>query len=109
MFTVTENAVKQILAAKKQSDAEDLLLRVAARFTDDRSIEYTMGFDEQKENDEAVKFDDLVVVIDQNSQGLLEDCILDYVEFEPEQFKFIFLNPLDPNYVAPDTVKKRKK
>lgn len=109
MFTVTDSAVKQIQTARKQSNADGLYLRVAARFTEDKSIEYTMGFDEQKDNDEAVRFDDVMIVIDQNSQGLLEDCTLDFVELEPEKFEFIFLNPLDPGYVPPEGSKKPRK
>ncbi len=103
MLTVTDNALKQIQIAKKESNAETMALRIAARFTNDKHIEYTMGFDEQKESDEVVKINDILIIVDKNSQGLLEDATMDYVEYEPENFKFIFLNPLDPQYVAPKT------
>jgi iron-sulfur cluster assembly protein len=32
---------------------------------------------------------------------LLDEAIMDYVEIEPGQFHFIFLNPKDANYQPP--------
>ncbi len=32
---------------------------------------------------------------------LLDQATMDYVEIEPGQFHFIFLNPKDPSYQAP--------
>jgi len=32
---------------------------------------------------------------------LLDQATMDYVEIEPGQFHFIFLNPKDPNYRPP--------
>jgi len=47
-----------------------------------------------------------VIFIDPQSHELLEDATLDFVELEPGQFNFIFMNPLDPNY---SPVKKSQK
>jgi hypothetical protein len=52
MFNVTAAAAQEILAAATRSDAQGMALRVAARQVADGSIEYGMGFDEAREDDE---------------------------------------------------------
>ena len=108
MFKVTENAVKQIQKAGKESNIENLVLRVAAKNNQDGSIEYGMGFDEAKDTDIKVAYDDVEIVIDIPSNELLEDASMDFVELEPGKFDFIFLNALDPNYTRPKKEKKEK-
>jgi iron-sulfur cluster assembly protein len=105
MFSITENAVKIIKEAAKQSNIETLILRIAAKNNQDGSIEYGMGFDESKDTDIKIPYDDVEIVIDPTSNELLEEATMDYVELEPGQFNFIFMNPLDPNYKPP---KKKK-
>lgn len=98
MFKITDDAAKQIKSAAAQSDAGDMALRIAAKANQDGAIEYGMGFDEQQEGDVVVRHDDVEIVIDPPSFELLEHASMDYVEIEPGQFNFIFLNPLDRNY-----------
>lgn len=90
MFTVTTAAAREILAAAERSQAAELALRVAARQLADGSIEYGMGFDEAREEDEATEVAGLQVLVGAPSRPLLVDTQLDYVEIEPGRFDFIF-------------------
>ena len=49
MFSMTRNATEQILAAAERSNAAGMALRIAARQGADGSIDYGMGFDDQRE------------------------------------------------------------
>ncbi len=101
MFKVTDNAVQQIRKALRETGDQTLALRIAARFAADKSIEYVMGFDELSQEDEPIRYDEVTIVINADSQELLEEATLDFVELEPGNQQFIFLNPLDPTYVPP--------
>jgi iron-sulfur cluster assembly protein len=100
MFTMTPTAAQQIRQAALESDAEQLALRVAARRLADGSIDYGMGFDEVAENDARLLLEDVSVVIAAAHVDLLEDTVLDFVEMEPGQFNFIFVNQ-QPETEAP--------
>ena len=106
MFQITPEAARQIEDQSKASNAEEMVLRIAAKTNQDGSFEYGMGFDEVKEHDFKMNLHGIVIVIDPQSHELLEDATLDFVEIEPGQFNFIFMNPLDPNY---SPVKKSQK
>ena len=65
MFTITPRAAEQIKLSAKQSDCENLPLRIAAKVAVDESIEYGMGFDEAKPVDmqftaEGINFVDVL-------------------------------------------------
>lgn len=92
MFTLTEKAARQIRKAAQESDAEQMALRVAARREPGGSIGYGMGFDDVAENDTRLMLEDVAVVIAAAHTDLLEDTVLDFVELEPGQFNFIFVN-----------------
>ena len=91
MFQVTPAAAQEILAAATRSDAAGMALRVAARLADDGSVEFGMGFDEQREDDEPMQVDDLTVLIGAPSRPLLDGAVLDYVELQPGQPEFVFI------------------
>ena len=93
MFNVTSAAAQEILAAAARSDAQGMALRVAARQVADGSIEYGMGFDEAREDDQPAQFGALTVLVGSPSKPLLEGTVLDYVEIEPGRFDFIFAPP----------------
>jgi iron-sulfur cluster assembly protein len=78
-----------------------LALRVAAKVAPDESFEYGMGFDEPKEDDAVIEVGEMTVVISPDCIELLHGAHLDFVEIEPNNFQFIFLNPNDPNYKPP--------
>lgn len=103
MVMVTQRAAEQIKksAGEDQSNAPGQSLRIAAQRKPDRSIDYAMGFDEVGVSDTQYKFYGVDVVIAASSEALLEGATLDFVELEAGDRQFIFLNPNDPNYVAP--------
>lgn len=98
MITLTNAAIEQVKSAAALSGAEGLALRLAARKNDDGSMEYGMGFDEPSDDDLAFKFGELDVVMGGEYGPLLNGTTIDYVELEPGQFHFIFMNPNDANY-----------
>lgn len=91
MFNVTPAAAQELLAAAARSDAVGMALRIAARQTADGSIEFGMGFDEEREDDVPAQFDELTVLIGSPSKPLLDDTVLDFVELAPGQFDFVFM------------------
>jgi iron-sulfur cluster assembly protein len=98
MFKLTEAAVDQVLKAAKQGGTEGMSLRLAAQQNPDGSIDYRMGFDEVTEDDIRMNCDGVDVVMAPEHVPLLDQATMDFVEIEPGQFHFIFLNPKDANY-----------
>ena len=90
MFSLTPAAAKQIQRAASTSDATDLALRIAAKVDSDGSLQYGMGFDEPKDEDMRLDLAGIAVVIGGESQQLLDDTVLDFVELTPGEFNFIF-------------------
>lgn len=101
MIKVTLEAAKQILISAQQGNIDNSPLRIAATKNDDGSFHYGMGFDENKENDIAVKTEGIDVVIAPESAELLKNTTLDFVELEAGKMQFIFMNPNDPDYTPP--------
>jgi iron-sulfur cluster assembly protein len=91
MFSITPAAAGELLAAAVRSDAAGSALRIAARALEDGSIEFGMGFDDERENDESVEFNGLTVLLGARSRPYLAGTQLDYVEVEPGRFDFVFL------------------
>lgn len=102
MIKVTPAAASQIRTAIADSDAGDMMLRIAARRTDRGELEYGMGFDIERENDNRVDAEGVSLLIAESSRELLAGATLDYVEINPGEFRFIFSNPNDPAHRAPD-------
>lgn len=98
MITLTPQAAEQIRNAAQQSETENLSLRLAARQNPDGSMEYGMGFDETSENDLSFECEGIEVVFDAQYGPLLSGTVIDFVELEPGQYHFIFMNPNDANY-----------
>jgi iron-sulfur cluster assembly protein len=101
MIKLTKRAADQVRASAEQGDMQDMALRIAARRNDDGTFEYGIGFDAVQDSDEKLDCEGLVVVVAQESKPLLEGAVVDFVEIEPGQPHFIFMNPKDPNYVPP--------
>jgi iron-sulfur cluster assembly protein len=91
MIQLTPAAVRQILAAADEAGMEEALLRVAAR-TDGEggAVEFGMGFDDRREQDEEILCDGVIVLVSPPSRAALEAVILDYVELSPGEFRFVF-------------------
>lgn len=100
MFTLTSAAAQQIQKAAQDSGAQDMALRVAARMEPDGSIGYGMGFDDTGDNDMRLQIEDVSVVIAEHHVQLLDDTVLDFVELEPGEFNFIFVNQREAEAAA---------
>lgn len=101
MFQLTESAAKQVREAAHQGGAEGMALRLAARRLPDGTINYLMGFDEVKDEDLSFRSHGVEIVMEPDYLPLLDQATMDFVEMGAGTHQFIFLNPLDPNYVAP--------
>ncbi len=95
MFTLTTSAAQQIQQAAASSGAQEMALRIAAKIDPDGSKQYGMGFDDPTEEDMKLDLKGVAVVIAGESQVLLADIVLDYVELNPGEFNFIFINARD--------------
>lgn len=93
MFSMTTSAATEILAAAARSDAAGMALRVAARQIADGSLEYGLGFDDEREDDQKLSVGELTVLVGSPSLPLLAGTVLDYVEVAPSQFDFVFMPP----------------
>ena len=101
---VTEAAAEQIKKAAVESKLENTPLRIAATRKNDDSLHYGLGFDDignDNEKDHSFESNGVEIVVADSSFELLKGTTLDYIELEPKQFHFVFLNPNDPNYAPP--------
>ncbi len=101
MFTVTSEAARQIRDAAQAAGAEGAALRVAARRDADGSIQYGMGFDDEHDSDTQIVVEGITVVIAQQLEHLLATTVLDFVELNPGEFNFIFINADETAMPAP--------
>ncbi len=101
MITITPRAAERIRALAKEGGMEGLALRIEASRKPDGAIEYVMGFDEVKESDLRLMPEGVLVVMSPASGELTEEMVMDFVEIEPGEHRFIFMNPNDPHYVPP--------
>ena len=105
-FIVTPQAEAQIKQGAQQSEFEvEPTLRIAARTLPDGTIDYSMGFDEQREFDLEIAVNGISILIGSSSRALLEGVTLDFVELEPGQFHFIFIPP----QVKPEETRQKGK
>jgi iron-sulfur cluster assembly protein len=101
MITISPRAAEQIRFSAQQSQSEGQPLRIAAKVSVDESLEYGLGFDQAKDDDLKFTIEDIDIVIAPENAELLHGAHLDFVEIEPGQPNFIFLNPNDPHYKPP--------
>lgn len=104
MFKVTKAAGAELKRNMQLHDFDDMPLRIAAQRVADGSFEYQMGFDEAGPGDTMWSTGGIDVVIAKDHQALLNGTELDYVELDEGGQHFIFKNPNDPMYVAPQGV-----
>ena len=95
MITVTAQAAEQIRQAATQNDADGMALRIAARREFDGSIQYGMGFDDGSDDDKRIETEGVTVLVAPDHEALLTGATLDFVEMQPGDFRFIFINPND--------------
>jgi iron-sulfur cluster assembly protein len=101
LIDVTPDAARQIRTAAKDSGSERLALRIAARRDADGSIDYAMGFDNARKGDVTLTSNGVALVVAEEERELLAGMTVDFVEFEPGDFRFIFVNPNDSASVPP--------
>jgi len=101
MIKITSAAANQIKLSAQQGDSESMSLRIAATRNSDNTVHYGMGFDVSKEEDISVTSEDIEVIISPVSAEILKNTTLDFVEIEPGNPQFIFMNPNDPEYTPP--------
>ena len=111
LITVTPDAARQIAAAATASDSDGLALRIAVRRDADGSLDYAMGFDNVRHGDVALASEGVTLVVAEEHRELLAGMTLDYVELEPGDFRFIFINPNDagPAPAPPDSANGSEK
>ncbi|MDD2880235.1 MAG: iron-sulfur cluster biosynthesis family protein [Rhodoferax sp.] len=97
MFNLTDAAAKQIQQAADASGTSEMALRVAAKKDADGALQYGMGFDHPNEDDMKLDLQGVAVVINGESQALLFDTVLDFVELNPGEFNFIFMHASHPS------------
>lgn len=101
MLKITDTALEQIKTSMSE-ETTGMSLRIAALQDDSGAIQYGMGFDDDKtDEDVIVELDGLEVLIAPSSRDLLIGATIDYVALENEEMHFIFINPNDPNHKTP--------
>ena len=101
MITITPRAAEQVLKSAGQADVKDVHLRLAARLDDKGTIEYGMGFDDRADGDQVAMSQGISVLVSPGSVELLTGATLDFVEINPGESRFIFINPNDPSHKPP--------
>ena len=96
MFTVSPAAATRILDSAERSGANGMAVRVAAKIDDAGEVVFGLGFDEEREHDDAFECEGLTVVIAPPSQDILYGMMLDFVEIEPGDWQFVFLQTEAP-------------
>lgn len=101
MISVTPQAAGQILASARASGVEVARLRIAARLDEAGTLEYGMGFDDKAADDTEVVAGEVTLLIAPGCVELLTGATLDWVELNPGEPRFIFINPNDPSHKTP--------
>jgi iron-sulfur cluster assembly protein len=101
MISVTPQAAEQIAKSAQQAGSSAVCLRLAARLDDSGVIAYGMGFDDAADGDTKVVTNGITLLVAPGSIELLTGATLDYVELNPGEQRFIFINPNDPSHKAP--------
>ena len=101
MIIITPQAAEQIRKSAQQGESQDMLLRIAARLDDKGVIEYSMGFDTKADDDTQVVSEGITLLISPGSVELLTGATLDFVDLNPDEPRYIFINPNDPSHKPP--------
>jgi iron-sulfur cluster assembly protein len=101
MIKITPAAAAQIRHSQQQSNAEGLALRIAVTLEDDGSFAYGLGFDQKKDRDIQLFSEGIEILVSEASKDVLMGATIDYVQLNPDEFHFIFINPNDPAHTRP--------
>ncbi len=102
MFTVSAEAAVQIKKSIIKTKVEGQPLRVAVEKSATGEFHYQMGFDDSsKYGDVNAVSEGVKLVVDAASANLVAGMMIDYIDMEGKM-EFVFMNPNDPNYKAPE-------
>jgi iron-sulfur cluster assembly protein len=101
MISITPQAIEQILKSAQHAGATSTCLRLAARLDDKGVIDYGMGFDEPADGDVQVEVGAVKLLVSPGCVELLTGATLDFVEINPGDPRFVFINPNDPSHRLP--------
>ena len=101
MITITPRAAEQIRKSADETQSQQLLLRIAVRRDDDGNFDYGLGFDERKDGDTELVSEGIGIVVSETMKDFLLGTVVDYVELNAGEHRFIVLNPNDPAHKAP--------
>jgi iron-sulfur cluster assembly protein len=91
MIEITPPAAEQIRVALGGSTEPGLALRVAARRDGSGQFEYGMGLDERREQDEEVITESgITLLVSPPSLEAVNELVIDFVEIEPGEHRFVF-------------------
>ena len=100
MLIITPEAAKQIQLSADTTNSQDMYLRIAAHREPDGTYVYAMGFDEMGEHDSLVAATGMNVLITNALKDFFLGATIDFVEINPAEHQFIFINPNDPAHAA---------
>jgi iron-sulfur cluster assembly protein len=93
MIAISQVAAERIRKAAEESGAQPPVIRIAAQRAGDGTIDFGMGFDQQRTGDTTVEIEGIVVVVAPQSRELVDAAHVDFVEVEPGDFRFVFAVP----------------
>ncbi len=105
MIEITPAAAERIRLALSGTTEQRLALRVAARRDGNGQVEYGMGLDERREQDEeVVTATGITLLVSPPSLEAISETVIDFVEIEPGEHRFVFYRrgdiPLEPDGTA---------
>lgn len=101
MFKVSAEAAAQIKVSLQKME-KPMPLRVAVEKAKDGDFHYQMGFDDStKFGDTTFVSEQVELVADAASAPLVAGMLIDFIDFEGTM-EFVFMNPNDPQYKAPE-------
>lgn len=93
MINLTKSAAEQIVQAARQSGAENMGLRIAAKVNDAGMLEFGMGFDDERSNDSIVESFGVTLLVHAASAQYLDGVTIDFAEVTPGESRFVFMMP----------------
>ena len=106
MIKITPEAAQQIRKSAELTNSQDMHLRIAVRREEDGSFVYGMGFDEMHDDDTLIASEGVNVIVSNAAKDFLIGATLDFVEINPGDSQFIFINPNDPAHKAGESPQK---
>jgi iron-sulfur cluster assembly protein len=114
MIKLTEDAAIQILAQINSSGSDDPLRIAVTKHAKTTGFQYLMGFDTQQDNDTLYDVRGVKLIVHNDLVNIINGMEIDFVKIESEveseikskiddeTKQFIFKNPNDPSYKAPN-------